>query len=73
MRVRPGAAAACSVSAETMTVPDDYKLTAPEGSTVLIDEHKQTEWASWHILKYRFGGAAFGRAPRARRRRARRE
>ena len=53
---------------ETLTVPDDYKLTAPAGSTVLIDERRQTEWASWHVLKYRFGGDGFGRAPRAKRR-----
>lgn len=56
---------------ETFTVPDDFKLTAPDGSTVLIDERRQTEWASWHVLKYRLGGAAFDRPPRARRRRPR--
>ena len=58
---------------ETLTVPDDYKLQAPEGSTVLIDEHKQTEWASWHVIKYRFGAAGFDRPHRARRRRLRQE
>ena len=56
---------------ETFTVPDDFKLTAPDGSTVLIDERRQTEWASWHVLKYRLGVAAFDRPPRARRRRPR--
>ena len=58
---------------ETRTVPDDYKLEAPEGCTVLIDEHKQTEWASWHVIKYRFCGAGFDRPPRTKRRRVRRD
>lgn len=56
---------------ETLTVPDDYKLEAPEGCTVLIDEHKQTEWATWHVLKYRYGAAGFDRPHRARRHRVR--
>ena len=57
---------------ETMTVPDDFELSAPEGSTVLLDERKKTEWASYHVLKYRFSGAGFSPAPRSRRRRYRR-
>lgn len=55
--------------ADTLTVPDDYELTAPEGSTVMLDEQKHTEWASYRVIKYRFAGAAFAPAPRARRRR----
>ena len=39
---------------ETLTVGDDYQLTAPEGCTVLVDEKKRTEFASWQVLKYRF-------------------
>jgi len=56
---------------ETLTVPDDYELTPPEGCTVLIDEKKQTEWASYHVIKYRFEGPPPERPPRARRRRRR--
>ena len=56
---------------ETLTVPDDYELTPPEGCTVLIDENRQTEFASWRVIKYRFGGES-ARTPRARRRRRRR-
>ena len=58
---------------ETVTVPDDFKLEAPEGSTVIVNERRSTEWASWHVIKYRFGGAGFDRPPRAKRRRARRD
>ncbi len=57
---------------DTMTVPDDYELTPPDGSTVLLDEGRRTEWASWRVIKYRFSGEAFAPAPRARRRRPRR-
>ena len=56
---------------ETLTVPDDYELTPPEGCTVLVDEGRRTEWASWRVLKIRFGGEIFAPAPRARRRRRR--
>ena len=58
---------------ETLTVPDEYQLEPPEDCIVLIDERKSTEWASWHVIKYRFGSDAFARAPRAKRRRQRRE
>ena len=57
---------------ETFVVPDDYELQAPEGSTVMLDECKRTEWATWRVIKYRFSGAGFARAPRAKRRRYRR-
>lgn len=57
---------------ETFVVPDDYELQAPEGSTVMLDERKTTEWASYRVLKYRFGGSGFAPAPRAKRRRYRR-
>ena len=58
---------------ETITVEDSYRLTAPEGSEVLLDEQKRTEFASFHILKYRFGGyAAMRAADRTKRRKARR-
>lgn len=52
---------------ETSTVPDDYRLEPPAGSTVLLDERKQTEWASYRVIKYRFSGSE--PVPRARRRR----
>ena len=55
---------------ETLTVDDDYELAAPEGSTVVLDERKTTEWASYRVLKYRFSGEGFAPAPRARRRRS---
>ena len=54
---------------ETITVPADYALEAPEGCEVLIDESRSTEWSSWRVLKYRIPGEAFAPAPRARRRR----
>lgn len=57
---------------ETFVVPDDYELQAPEGSTVMLDERKTIEWASYRVLKYRFGGSGFAPAPRAKRRRYRR-
>lgn len=57
---------------ETTTVPDDFELEAPEGSIVMLDERKRTEWASYRVLKYRFSGAGFAPAPRAKRRRYRR-
>jgi hypothetical protein len=54
---------------ETLVVEDDYQLAAPEGSEVLLDEKKRTEFASFHILKYRFGGSGkAGIRPGARRR-----
>lgn len=57
---------------DTITVPDDYELEPPEGSTVMLDERKSTEWASYRVIKYRFSGKGFEPAPRARRRRPRR-
>ena len=57
---------------DTMTVPDDYELTAPEGCTVMLDDSHSTEWSSYRVIKYRFSGAGFAPASRARRRRPRR-
>ena len=57
---------------ETMIVPDDFELEVPEGSIVMLDERKRTEWAMWRVIKYCFSGAGFARTPRARRRRYRR-
>lgn len=57
---------------DTVTVPDDYELEPPEGSTVLLDKGERTEWASYHVIKYQFSGAGFAPAPKARRRRTRR-
>lgn len=54
---------------DTVTVPDDYTLELPEGAELILDEGKRTEWASWRVVKYRVTGAAFPRAPKARRRR----
>ena len=53
---------------DCFTVPDDYELAPPEGGEVLLDERRRTEFASWRVLKVRFGSAAFTPAPRARRR-----
>ena len=57
---------------DTVIVPDDYQLAAPEGSTVLIDERKSTEFSSWQVMKVRWGGDVFPRPARAKRRRRRR-
>ena len=57
---------------ETSIVPDDFQLEAPEGSTVMLDERKTTEWASYRVIKYRFSGAGFASVPKAKRRRYRR-
>ena len=58
---------------DTQTVGDGYRLEPPSGAVVLIDERKATEWASYHVLKFRMSGADFAPTPRARRRRSRRE
>lgn len=58
---------------DTQTVGDDFRLEPPEGATVLIDERKATEWVSFHVLKFRMNSVGFECAPRARRRRSRRE
>ena len=58
---------------ETLTVPDDFRLEPPEGCAVLLDEKKTTEWASYHVIKFRLTDENFDRAPRARRRRPPRE
>ena len=50
---------------ETLTVPDDFELEPPEGSTVMVDERRTTEWASYRVIKYRFSGEGFDPAPRA--------
>ncbi len=57
---------------ETLTVEDDYELTAPEGSEVLYDEKKVTQYAGWHVIKYHYDGSRYPTPPRARRRRRRR-
>ena len=58
---------------DTVTVEDDYQLEAPEGSVVLLDEKKRTEFASYHILKYRYDGTGIGRrTPKTKRRKTRR-
>ena len=57
----------------TITVPDDYELIPPAGCAVLLDESKTTEFASYHVIKYRFGAGTIAPAPYARRRRKRRE
>lgn len=55
--------------AETMTVPDDFRIEPPEDSVVLLDEKKATEWAAYHVIKFRLTGEGFDRPPRAKRRR----
>ena len=55
---------------ETVTVDDDYDIEPPEGSTIMLDDRKRTEFAAYRVVKYRFDGVRIGhRAPRARRRR----
>lgn len=55
-------------SVETEAVDGDASIEPPEGVTVLMDERRQTEWASWRVVKYRIGDGCFQRPPRARRR-----
>ena len=57
---------------DIMTVPDDYELEAPQGSTVMLDERKTTEWATYRVIKYRFAGGGFILPPKAKRRRRKR-
>lgn len=57
---------------DSFPVPDDYVLEPPEGSIVLLDEQRTTEWASYRVIKYRFNGMGFAPSPRAKRRRSRR-
>ena len=57
---------------DTVTVPDDYELEPPEDSTVLLDESRSTEWASWRVLKIRYNASPDEGFPRARRRRRKR-
>lgn len=56
---------------DTVTVPDDYQLEPPEGSTVLLDERRGTELAAWQVLKIRWDGMPPLRVPRPKRRRRR--
>ena len=51
-----------------VTVPDDYELQPPEGSEVLLDEHRKTEYASYRVIKYRWASVDLPRPARARRR-----
>lgn len=37
---------------ETFTVPDDTRLTAPEGSTVIVEESVRTAYAEFQYIKY---------------------
>ena len=60
------------VEIETVTVPDDYELEAPEGCEILIDRQEKTEYASWHHMKLRVGPAALPNAAKAKRRKRRR-
>ena len=56
---------------ETVTVPDDFELTPPPGSTVLLDERRSTEYAAWHVLKTLAGGAGKNNRPPSKRTRKR--
>ena len=60
------------VEVETVTVPDDYELSVPEGCEVLIDRKETSEFTSWHHQKLRVGPAAIPKKPKARRRKRRR-
>ena len=54
---------------DVVLVNEDAQLEAPRGATVLLHERRQTEFSGYEIIKYRLGGAAFRRPPRAKRRR----
>lgn len=56
---------------DTVTVPDDYEIDPPEDCTVLLNESKSTEYASYRVIKFAVGGGCFAPPPRARRRRRR--
>lgn len=57
---------------DTITVGDDYELTPPEDCTVLLDERKHTEFASYAVLKIRYNSVFPEPPARARRRRPKR-
>lgn len=57
---------------DIVTVPDDYELQPPEGSTVLLDERRKTEFASWQVLKIRYDDMPPARIPKPKRHRKRR-
>ena len=44
------------------------ELQPPEGSEVLLDEHRKTEYASYRVIKYRWASVDLPRPARARRR-----
>lgn len=50
---------------ETIVVDDNYLLEAPQDAVVLLDERKQTTFAGFHVMKWRWNHTA--PAPRARR------
>ena len=57
---------------ETFAVDADEQISPPAGAEILTDEHRQTEFAAWRVVKYRLSPTAFPRPPKARRRRRRR-
>lgn len=59
-------------SVEVEAVDSDTAIEPPAGVTVLMDERRQTEFASWRVVKYRLGDACFPKPPRARRRKRKR-
>lgn len=54
---------------DVVLVDEDERLDPPHGATLLLHEHRRTEFAGYEIIKYRLGSAAFRRPPRAKRRR----
>lgn len=39
---------------ETVIVPDDYQIEVPDNATVLLDERRSTEYASFQVVKLRY-------------------
>ena len=56
---------------DVQSVEDGTPLEAPAGATVLLHERRETEYAGYEILKFRFDGGVFPAPRRARRRRRR--
>lgn len=54
---------------EVEAVDGDTGVEPPEGVTVLIDERRQTEYASWRVVKYHIDDDCLPKPPRVRRRR----
>lgn len=56
---------------ETFPADAGEQISPPAGAEILTDEHRQTEFAAWRVVKYRVSPGAFPKPPKARRRRRR--